>query len=88
MHTDYLDRVGTFQNGYMIPLSKIQVCHSSSPVAPISTLVAATLHPEPAATSSGLYPSHHIPEHLELITMPPTTVPSLTVPSTAPYCTY
>ncbi len=29
LHTDYLARFVAFQNGYMIPLSKIQVCHSS-----------------------------------------------------------
>ncbi len=88
LHTDYLARVVAFQNGYMIPLSRIQVYHSSSPVAPARTLVAATSHPELVAISSGLYPSHPIPKHLELTNIPPTTVPSLTVRSTAPYCTY
>ncbi len=86
--TDYLARVVAFQNGYMIPLSRIQVCHSSSPVAPFSTLVAATPHPEPVATPSGLYPSHPIPEHLEITTIHPTPVPNVTIPSTASYCTY
>ncbi len=28
LHTDHLARVVAFQNGYMIPLSRIQVCHS------------------------------------------------------------
>ncbi len=39
--TDYLARVVAFQNGYMIALSRIQVCHSAN------TLVAATSNPEP-----------------------------------------
>ncbi len=88
LHTDYLARVVTFQSGYMIPLSRIQVCHSSIPVTPISNMVAATPQPEPVATSSGLYPSHPIHEHLGLTSIPSTTLPSLTFPSTAPYCTY
>ncbi len=29
LHTDYLARVVAFQNGYLIPLSRIQVCHYS-----------------------------------------------------------
>ncbi len=29
LHTDYLAWVVAFQNRYMIPLSRIQVCHSS-----------------------------------------------------------
>ncbi len=66
LHTDYLARVVAFQNGYMIPLSRIQVCHSSQAMTPVRTLIATKSHPEPVATSSGLYPSHLIPEHLEL----------------------
>ncbi len=39
LHTDYLARVVAFQNGYMIPLSRIQVCHSSLVVTPVCTLL-------------------------------------------------
>ncbi len=88
MRTDYLARVVAFQNRCMIPLSTIQVCHSLSPVAHVSTLVDAYTTPELIATSSGPYPSHPIPEHLELTTISSTTVPNVTIPSTAPYCTY
>ncbi len=66
LHTDYLARVVAFQNGYMIPLSRIQVCHSSQAVTPVRTLFATQSHPNPVATSSGLYPSHHISENIEL----------------------
>ncbi len=37
--TDYLARVVAFPNGYMIPLSRIQVCHSSQAVTPVYTLL-------------------------------------------------
>ncbi len=40
LHTDYLARVVVFQNGNMIPLSRIQVCHSSRIVTHVGTLLA------------------------------------------------
>ncbi len=66
LHTDFLARVVTFQNGYRIPLSRVQVCHSSWIVTPDSTLLATQLRPERVATSGGLYPSHHLAESVEL----------------------
>ncbi len=39
LHTDYLARVVAFQNGCMIRLSRIQVCHSSLVVTPVRTLL-------------------------------------------------
>ncbi len=66
LHTDYLARVVAFQNGYMIPLSKIQVCHSSRIVTAVRTLLATQSCPERVATSGGLYPSHQSAESVEL----------------------
>ncbi len=64
----YLARVVTFQNGYMIPLSRIQVCNSMLPVAPDNTRIAAIAScPDPATTSSGLYPIHAIYHPTELV---------------------
>ncbi len=51
LHTDYLARVVALQNGYMIPLSKIQVCHSSRIVTPVRTLLATQSRPERVVTS-------------------------------------
>ncbi len=65
LHTDYLARVIAFQNGYMIPLSRIQVCNSSRVVTPVCTLLA-TQCPDRVATFSGLYPSHQFAESIEL----------------------
>ncbi len=72
LHTDYLARVVAFQNGYMIPFSRIQACHSSRVVNPVRTLLTTQSCPEQVATSSGLYPSHQIAETIE----PPSIVPS------------
>ncbi len=44
LHTDYLAWVVTFQNGYMIPLSRIQVCHSSWVVTPVRLLHSHALN--------------------------------------------
>ncbi len=74
LHTDYLGRVVSFQNGYMIPLSRIQVCHSSRVVTSVRTLLATQSHPDPVATSSGLYPSRQIAETTELPSIMPTNL--------------
>ncbi len=74
LHTDYLTTVVTFQNGYISPLSRIQVCHSSRVVTPVHTLLTTQLHPEPVATSSGLYSSHQIAETIELHSIVPTNL--------------
>ncbi len=66
LHTDYLDRVVAFQNEYMIHLSGIQVCHSSSIVTPVRTLPAIQSLPDRVAISGGLYPSHQLAESVEL----------------------
>ncbi len=66
LHTDYLARVVAFQNGYMIPLSRIQVCHSSRIVTPVRTLLATHSRLDIVVTSGGLYPSHQLPESVEL----------------------
>ncbi len=84
LHTDYLARVVVFQNGYMITLSRIQVCHSSQAVNPVRTLLTTHSHPNPVATSSGLDPSHNINEHLEFSSITPTTIPSQTTPHIMP----
>ncbi len=60
LHTDYLAIVVTFQKGYMIPLSRIQVYHSSRIVTPVRTLLASQSSPDRVATSSGQYPSHQL----------------------------
>ncbi len=45
----------------MITLSHIQVCNHSLPIASVGMSIATTAsYPLPAATSSGLYPSHAI----------------------------
>ncbi len=54
LHTDYLARVVAFQNGYMIPLSRIDVCHSSRIVTPVHTLLVTQSFPERVVTSGGL----------------------------------
>ncbi len=72
IHTPVTFEVGFFQsqklkrNGYMIPLSRIEVCHSSRIVTPVHTLLATRSRPERVATSGGLYPSHQIAESVEL----------------------
>ncbi len=53
----------------MIPLSRIQVCHSSQAVTQVRTLLATQSCPDPLATSSGLYPYHQIAENKELPSM-------------------
>ncbi len=50
----------------MIPLSRIQVCHSSSIVTPVCTLLATQSSPNGAATSGDLYLSHQLTESAEL----------------------
>ncbi len=77
LHTDYLARVVAFQNGYMIPLSRIQVCYSSQVLTLIRTLFTTLSHPDPVVTSSRLYQSHHITEHLEISSITATTSPLL-----------
>lgn len=62
----------------MIPLSQILVHHSTLPVQPVRTLLATQSHHDPLATCSGLYPSHTIPERLELPTFTPSTSQSTT----------
>ncbi len=54
LHTDYLASVVAFQNGYIIPLSRIQVCHSSRIITPVHTLLVTQSSPESVATSGGL----------------------------------
>ncbi len=66
LHTDYIARVVAFQNGYMIPLSRIEVCHSSRIVTPARSILATQSCPERVATSGGLYPSHQLAESVEL----------------------
>ncbi len=66
LHTDYLASVVAFQNGYMIPLSRIQVCHSSRIFTPAHSVIATKSCPESMATSGGLYPSHQLAESVEL----------------------
>ncbi len=78
LHTDYLVRVVAFQNGYMIPLSRIQVCHSSRIVTPVRTLLATQSRPERVAASGGLYPSHQLAKFVELSII---VISSLTNPS-------
>ncbi len=65
----YLARIVTFQNDTMIPLSRLQVCNQSLPIAPpylsVTTVASCPLR---ATSSSGLYPTHAIyhqaePEH-------------------------
>ncbi len=50
----------------MIPLSRIQVCHSSRIITPVRTLLATQSRPDRVATSGGLYPSHQLAESVEL----------------------
>ncbi len=50
----------------MIPLSRIQVCHSSRIITPVRTLFATQSRPDRVATSGGLYPSHQLAESVEL----------------------
>ncbi len=66
LHTEYLARVVPFQNGYMIPLSRIQVCHSSRIVTPVHSILATQSCPERVVTYGGLYPSHQLAEFIEL----------------------
>ncbi len=66
LHTYYLARIVAFQNGYIIPISRILVCHSSRIVTPVRTLLATQSCPERVATSGGLYPSHQLCESVEL----------------------
>ncbi len=62
----YFARIVAFQNDAMIPLSHIEVCNHSHRIesADISITTTASC-PLPAATSSGLYPSHAIYQHAE-----------------------
>ncbi len=56
---NYLAGVVTFQNGYMIPLSRIQVYNNAFPVTPeYNRLMATASCPSPTTTSSGLYSMH------------------------------
>ncbi len=80
LHTDYLARVVAFQNGYMIPLSRIQVCHSSRIVTPVCTLLATQSRLDRVATYCGLYPSHQLAESVEL---PSIVTSSLSNPSSS-----
>ncbi len=66
LHTDFLVRVVAFQNGYMIPLSEIQVCHSSRIVTPVCTLLAMQSRPDRVVISGDLYPSQQLTESVEL----------------------
>ncbi len=50
----------------MIPLSRIQICHSSRIVTPVRTLLATQSRPDRVATSGGLNPSHQLVESVEL----------------------
>ncbi len=68
-HKDYLARVVAFQNRYMIPLSRIQVCHTSRIVTPVRTLLATQSYPERVATSGGLYLSNQLAESVELFSI-------------------
>ncbi len=74
LQTDYLARVVAFQNGYMVTLCRIQVCHSSWVVTPVRTLLTTQSCPLPVATSSGLYPSHQFAETIELPSIVPSTL--------------
>ncbi len=66
LHTDYLARVVAFQNGYMMLLSRIQVCHSSRIVTLVRTLLATQSRSERVAISGGLYPHYQLAESVEL----------------------
>ncbi len=80
LHIDYLTRVVAFQNGYMIPLSRIQVCHSSRIVTPVCSILATPSCTERVATSGGLYPSHQLAESVELSSI---VTSSLSIPSSS-----
>ncbi len=91
LHTDYLASVVTFQNGYIIPLSRIQVCHSSRIVTPVRTLLATQSCSDRVAKSGGLYPSHQLAESVELSSLvtrflsnPPNSNVTLTQTPNAP----
>ncbi len=84
LHTDYLARVVAFQNGYMIPLSRVQVCHSSRVVTPVSTLLATQSCPDRVMTSGGLYPSQQIAESIELSNIVTNPSTSNVTPSQTP----
>ncbi len=74
LHTYYLAIVVAFQTGYMIPLSRIQMCHSSWVVTPVHTLLTTQSHPDPVVTSSGLYPSPQIAETIEFLFIVPSSL--------------
>ncbi len=69
----YLTGIIAFQNDTMIPLSRIQVCNHSLPIASAGLSAATTAScPLPAVTSSGLHPSHALDQQAE----PDHTVPT------------
>ncbi len=80
LQTDYLARVVAFQNRYMIPLSRIQLCHSSRVDTPARSILATRSCPERVATSGGLYPSHQLAESVELSSI---VTSSLSIPSSS-----
>ncbi len=87
LHTDYLARVVAFQNGYLIPLSGIHVCHSSQAVTPVRTLLTTLSHPDPVATSNGLYLSHNITEQLKFSSITPSPTTPHIMPTETHKCT-
>ncbi len=63
---EYLARIIAFQNDTMIPLSHIQVCNHSLPIASGGLSVTTTAScPLPAVTSSRPYPSHALYKQAE-----------------------
>ncbi len=86
---NYLARVIAFQNGYMIPLSRIQVCNHTLPVTPDNPRVAAAAScASPVMTSSGLNPLYAIYHATESVHNEPNSdsgvTPSPTVTVHAP----
>ncbi len=69
VNSQYLARIVAFQNDTMVPLSRIQVCNQSLPIAPPDLSVATVVScPLPATTSIRFYPIYAIyhqaePEH-------------------------
>ncbi len=80
LHTDYLARGVAFQNEYMIPLSRIKVCHSPRIVTPAHRILATQSCPERVATSGGQYSSHKLAESVELSSI---VTSSLSIPSSS-----
>ncbi len=78
LSSEYLVSVVAFQNGYMKPLSQVQVYHTSDTIRPARPSTSQQSNPDTVASPSVLYPC------LPITSQPTLTSPTTTI--TSPSC--